>query len=1057
MGKRQMGDLTRALLLASCLAAFGCSGGGDDGGGSGEGDGGAGDGDGDTSEPLLCESDDECSDEVFCNGAERCNPEHADADAFGCLPAADEPCSEGNSCNEQDDACGCEDPDADGDGSESEACGGDDCDDDDANRYPGNEETCDGEHHDEDCDAETYGFRDQDGDEDPDDECCNETESGDLNCGTDCNDNRGNQHSFNTEVCDDIDNDCDELVDEAIDGDEDDGLKTVFTIDDDEDGWGSDADDADTVFACEAPEGYVESATDCDDDDNQRSPSATEVCDDVDNDCDGLIDESIDGDEDDGLKTVYTVDSDNDLFGSDADDAETVLACAKPEFYSESTGDCDEGNPDINPGEIDSCTDNIDNDCSGVVNDPIGGCLCEGNETQSCAVSGALGKCATFTQQCNDGVWDDCPLERDNEPEVCDAVGVDENCDGYANNALGSTVADSLQVLYYRDRDGDDYPDLSTTQAFCPDLQSAGWITDENPEDCVDELLSGNPLSGDINPGETEVCNGRDDNCDNIVDGLSSNGDLEPTFYHDDDGDDQGGTDTTTTACTDPGADWYATAQDCNDNDATIYLGAQESCDGVDEDCDGLADVDDAQATNNCDVTGQIASAVCAVDECLVDECSGAYLDCDTSYDCETNGATDFDNCGECGTSCYQHCRTSSCDEFVQIEGGSAHTCARTESGLVRCWGLNSVGQLGDTTTSQRTSPRATAGVSGATDLAVGYRAACATSGSSLWCWGQLDDIDSGVSGTMSPVPGEGAYSATPLAVAGLTNPTQVAVGNTHVCVIETAGSVKCWGAGEFGQIGHNSTGDAASPQTVQGVGGTGTLGNVIAVTAGLYHTCAIVGATPQSTAGQVVCWGSNYKAQLGDGSSSHGLGNLCEYSLDCIHYPVQVVGPAPSNSPLADAVAIDAGGFHTCAIRQSGQVVCWGANTEGQLGDGSMTNRNTWVNATGVTAATKVSGHHGHSCAVSGGQLKCWGANDESQLGDGQTHQSCSGLDCSTSAITLGSPIATVADVGTGYSHTCAIRPSGQAYCWGLEDNGRLGNGTLNTHATPFSLVREP
>lgn len=1044
MGKNTTWDFSRGLFLASCLLALGCSGGGGDGQDPG-GSTGDGDGDGDSSEPQVCEDNDDCSDDVFCNGEERCNPDHDDADAFGCLPAADEPCSDGDGCDESSESCGCEEPDADGDGHDSEACGGDDCDDDDPNRYEGNAEVCDANHHDEDCNPETFGFRDQDGDDDPDAECCNEDESGDLICGTDCNDNRGNQHSFNTEVCDDIDNDCDGLVDEAIDGDEDDGLKKVFTVDLDEDGWGSNADDADTVFACEAPEGYVESATDCDDDDNQVSPSATEVCDYIDNDCDGLEDEQ--GDEENGLKVLYTEDADNDLFGSDADDAETVLACSKPDNYAEATGDCDEGNPDINPGEIDSCTDDIDNNCSGVVNDPIGGCDCEGNETQSCALSGSVGKCATFTQQCNDGVWDDCPLELNSEPEVCDAVGVDENCDGYVNNLLGSTVTDSLKVPYYRDRDGDGYPDLSTSQAFCADLEPAGWVTNENEEDCVDQPLATNPLSDDIHPGATEVCNGRDDNCDNIVDGLTSNGDLETTFYYDGDNDGQAGSGTTMSACVDPGARWHPTAQDCNDSNANIYFGAQEICNGADQDCDGVADVDDPDASENCDVTGQIASAVCAMNACMVDECSGAYLDCDAAYDCETNGATDIDHCGECGNSCYFTCSDGDCEEIVEVAVGDYHSCALVETGEVSCWGSGLNGRLGNNGTTLQDAPVLTGVLGNVVQLSGGTAHTCAVQGTEpgvAYCWGsdgfgQLGNTGTETGDVLLPAPVHTDSNFLDDAIA-------VSVGSTHTCVIEAShpyaqNGLLCWGDRTNGRTGvGSSSGTNETPYyALAEPSGTYPLGNVTAVATGDMHTCAIVdGFADGRSTGRVddtdydravFCAGDD---SFGQNGNSAAQPNPAQDEF----YPV---------TGLSGVSAIAAGFAHTCALLQGGTVQCWGRNQSGESGQAGTSPQHTPATVSGVSGAKQVAVGTDVSCVIFGDddEVQCWGNNDRGQLGT-------SGGGTSSSPLTI-SGLSGVTEIAVGAKHVCAqVGARGAIYCWGDNQTGQLGRDGLDTQPQP-------
>ncbi len=211
----------------------------------------------------------DCDDGVFCNGIELCN-------MGGCLAGAD-PCPEPLLCDDSVDRCqspGCEFPDADGDGRDSSACGGDDCDDADATRFPGNTEVCDDR--DDDCDATTLGGRDDDGDGFVDAMCCNG-----ATCGTDCDDSNEAVGPGVPEVCNDVDDDCDLAVDEGV-------LRSFFP-DTDGDNFGDAS--AMPVQACGAAAMFAENSLDCDDTMSEISPTGTELCDGIDNNCNGTVDD----------------------------------------------------------------------------------------------------------------------------------------------------------------------------------------------------------------------------------------------------------------------------------------------------------------------------------------------------------------------------------------------------------------------------------------------------------------------------------------------------------------------------------------------------------------------------------------------------------------------------------------------------------------------------------------------------------------------------------------------------------------------------------------------
>jgi alpha-tubulin suppressor-like RCC1 family protein len=202
------------------------------------------------------------------------------------------------------------------------------------------------------------------------------------------------------------------------------------------------------------------------------------------------------------------------------------------------------------------------------------------------------------------------------------------------------------------------------------------------------------------------------------------------------------------------------------------------------------------------------------------------------------------------------------------------------------------------------------------------------------------------------------------------------------------------------------------------------SLGAYTAIAAGGSHTCAL------TASGGVKCWGRNDYGQLGDGTATNR------------NTPVDVVGLSSG----VDAIAV--GVDHTCALTVGGGVKCWGRNDNGQLGDGTATDRTTPVEVGGLTSGVAaIAAGDSHTCALTvGGGVKCWGYNGSGQLGDGTTTDRMTPVD--VSGLTSG-----VDAIAVGVDHTCALTAGGGVKCWGDNRYGQLGDGTATDRTTPVEV----
>ncbi|WP_176475173.1 RCC1 domain-containing protein [Dietzia natronolimnaea] len=347
------------------------------------------------------------------------------------------------------------------------------------------------------------------------------------------------------------------------------------------------------------------------------------------------------------------------------------------------------------------------------------------------------------------------------------------------------------------------------------------------------------------------------------------------------------------------------------------------------------------------------------------------------------------------------------------ISGVSDHTCAVLADRTVSCWGRNLEGQLGDGSTSNRSTPVEVAGLSDVTAVATGGFHTCALLGDrTVKCWGFNSN------GQL----GDGSYSdqVAPVEVTGLRDVTAIAAGYLYSCALLANGSVSCWGSNQYGQLGDGGEypfGNRSTPDDVVG------LTDVTVISAGAHHVCA-------QQNGRAYCWGNSSYGQVGS-VDAHSNANYA---------PVQVSG-------LSDVASVSAGVFHSCAVMRGGTVSCWGHNAAGQLGDGSNAYTGSPVPVSGLSGAVTVSAGLYHTCAiVQDATLSCWGRHYHGDIGDGTD------VGWWTPARVPG--VSDVIATSTGNGHTCYVQGDGSTSCWGVNDSGQLGDGTLTFRPTPFSVV---
>jgi alpha-tubulin suppressor-like RCC1 family protein len=282
-----------------------------------------------------------------------------------------------------------------------------------------------------------------------------------------------------------------------------------------------------------------------------------------------------------------------------------------------------------------------------------------------------------------------------------------------------------------------------------------------------------------------------------------------------------------------------------------------------------------------------------------------------------------------------------------------------------------------------------------------------------------------------------------------------VSNGSRHSCALISDGTVKCWGDNNYGQLGNGSTIPSFTPVLVQGLSGP-----VSRISAGVEHTCAIIGDA--SVGGSVQCWGANYSGQLGANlptgvkALASGAWYTCALLLNggvrcwgtVAYVPFSAGNIVDAETTYSD---IFAGAFHACGITAQKKVRCWGDNRLNQIGSPLLGAGETPPTDVAGLPADAVSGAGGytHSCArMTNGDAWCWGWNDKGESGVPNT------TNPAFPPVRVGETGAYV-ELAAGVRMSCGVRTNGQVECWGENDRGQLGLGTGDNgqHPVPTAV----
>ncbi len=508
------------------------------------------------------------------------------------------------------------------------------------------------------------------------------------------------------------------------------------------------------------------------------------------------------------------------------------------------------------------------------------------------------------------------------------------------------------------------------------------------------------------------------------------------------------------TACGDP------TATECDNPDTCLngtcvpnFKGPGAACgdQGIDckqdDGCDGAGTCVDAGFIADTTACGDPTDTECDnPDTCLAGACAHNY---------ETAGIA----CGDQGVECYADdscngagvctdngslpdhspcgggfCMAATCVSLqsFKIAKSGWTSCLLDDTGAVLCWGDDMFG-LG-CTDGECLVPTPVPGMEDITEITMGESNLCGIFGDgTVHCLGANGCAQVTGTGVTS------AFEPTPIEVFGIAGAVQVSGGNCFACALLDTGKVVCWGDNVDGQAsGDGTTGGNRATSEIPG------LSNIVQVSAGDLHTCVV------RADGHAFCWGHNGGGKIGDGVPQWNMPGYdgTQTVINPVTTPTEVV-------TLTDVASITASNCGTCAVRRTGEVACWGENSEGELGVGGTWDSSnpyyygtsTPVSVVGITDAIAIATGYLHFCALlQSGGVKCWGWNGNGQLG---VDASIDGLWESNLPVDV-TNVTHAVELSLGVAnsdHYCVLLASGEVQCWGDCYSGQCGDGTSGSN----------